>query len=147
LRVIVTAGLCVGMAGFLVLVAVNAEETWRLVTGWGINPWVYSALWVASVPPYWVGIFRIKNGLFDGDRSAVWSGFVLNRAAWVAPYVYAAVAGSGLPGWVRPAIGLFVATMVVYYVLRLRDPAYFVKLTESRVGRLAAGLVPGRRSG
>lgn len=84
---------------------------------YNVNPYIFLILYLVSVPIYYYGhVAMIKSGYryykdkkktlktfgvteFLKDKGFI-RGLIINRSAWVMPYIYVMVAGRNLPIWV-----------------------------------------------
>lgn len=121
--VVLALVLVVGTVGL----ATRWDETWELVTGWGIDPRVYTALCLVPLPVYWWSAFRVKEAAFARDPARLWSWALVNRGVAAAPLAYAFVVGTNLPWYVRPLLvtyaALGVGTLAWRYRHTTRDGA------------------------
>ena len=60
----------------------------QLAIAWEIDPRRFIMIYVASMPPYYAGAALVVAGLGLKSVTVVAAGVVLNRVAWVWPYVY-----------------------------------------------------------
>ena len=76
---------------------------------YGVNPWIFFALAVASGPPFYFALFRLVRALARGNTAgaAAWAGVGLFD--FVTPWIYVLLFGRNLPWWVYVLFGLTVA--------------------------------------
>ncbi len=72
----------------------RAAVVWGALDQYGVNPWIFLALDVATVPPYVWGIEKMIRAFRGVDpMKMVYTGGVVALAAFVAPYTYMFSAG------------------------------------------------------
>jgi len=101
----------------------TAFSGWLLGLGprYGVNPVVFAALYVGSIPFFFVAlawtIRRIRS-----RRPAVIPALITGFF-FLSAYLYVLVFGHGLPWWVYPAILALVSTGAVSAIRRARSAA------------------------
>jgi ABC-type Co2+ transport system permease subunit len=75
----------------------------------GVNPWVFAALYVVTLPPGWYGTWRVVGALRRRNQRALLSWAILVGVMVLAPYTYVLIAGRNLPWWFYPVLAGFLA--------------------------------------
>ena len=75
----------------------------------GVNPWVFAAIYAITLPPGWYGTWRIVQALRSRNRRALRAWAVLVGIMVLAPYTYVLLAGRNLPWWFYPVLACVVA--------------------------------------
>lgn len=78
----------------------------EIAVKYGVNPWVFIAIYVATFVPCWYAVFRIVAALKCGDRHSLLAWGVIEGVLLLAPYLYVLAAGRNLPAWFYPALAL-----------------------------------------
>jgi hypothetical protein len=81
-------------------------------TKYNVNPLVFGAIYLASVPFFWFSIYKIIAGLKTKRLNQVRTFAVILGFAIIAPFFYVAVFGRNLPVW----FWIFVALIIGYSV-------------------------------
>lgn len=137
-----TAAVVVFFGALVLWTVLDIDRAWALALGWGIHPEVFIGLSILTLPFEVWGAMRSKRGVFAGDRSRVFSGVVINRSSAAVAFVYAAVAGSGLPWWLRPLVAGYVLVVVAYVVAVGRSRRAELPSVAAALGGLARSLRP-----
>lgn len=107
----------------------NSVTKWNHGIGetFNVNPLIYAALYVFSIPPFWYGILRMAKSLVKSRRQQwTWKeavgdasfrlGISITAFAWAMPVVYLIVWGRNLPLWIYA----LTAASVVLFIFSLR---------------------------
>ena len=106
---------------------------WRTLSRYGVNPWIYGAIEVATSPVYGVATARVVLNLLDLKRHAASRWAAVGLAMFLAPDLYIVGAGKHMPVIVYVVVGLLVAVLGGLAVSGVR--------TKVRDGRAARELV------
>jgi len=93
-------------------------------SSYGVDPVVFLAIYLGSVPFFYYSIFRSVRALARrlSNEVMIWSAVFL--ASTAAPFLYVLFFGHNLPWWVYVVIGLLIGQGVYSLVRRLaRRPA------------------------
>ncbi|NTU69850.1 class I SAM-dependent methyltransferase [bacterium] len=81
----------------------------NMITSYGTNPLIFVLIWFLSIPFYWYGWYLIgsaawvernKLSFYNLTHSRVLlRGILINRIAWISPYVYIMYSGKSLATW------------------------------------------------
>ncbi len=91
----------------------------------GVNPYIFLAIYVASIPFYYypffslakrLGFLRAKNNLARTPlKSNLIQYIIINRLAWASPYFYVLIWGKGLPRVVSILIYVYLLLGIIFY--------------------------------
>lgn len=79
-------------------------------TKYNVNPLVFGAIYLASVPFFWFSIYKIITGLKNRRIGQVRTFGVILFIAIIAPFFYVAAFGRNLPVW----FWIFAAAIIGY---------------------------------
>ena len=68
-------------------------------TRYHVNPFIFGAIYLASVPFFWFSIYKIIAGLKNKKLGEVRTFAVILGIAIIAPFFYVAALGRNLPVW------------------------------------------------
>lgn len=106
---------------------------WQSLVEWvhstySVNPYVFIALYVISIPPYWWGLWDIARGIYGSvktkslaNKGLIVRGVIINQLAWFLPYIYVAIVARHLPWYLWVFIAVVVTCSTVLFVIRLRQ--------------------------
>jgi hypothetical protein len=98
------------MVGYTIL---RAAIVWRTLEDYGVNPWIFLAIDIVTVPPYVWGIGKMVQGLRGvNPLRVVYAGGVVAIAAFVAPYGYMYLAGhAAMPMSTKVIVGVIIVAL------------------------------------
>ncbi len=87
---------------------------------YGVNPVVFLAIYLASVPFFYYSLFRMIRALARrlGKEAMLWSTIFL--CANVAPFLYVLFFGRNIPWWVYGIFVLLIGQGIFSVVMKLR---------------------------
>jgi len=98
---------------------------WHYLAHYGVNPWVYLFIEVATSAPYGVATARLVTSLIDKQMRSAYRWAMASAALFVAPDLYLVASGRSMPVYVYVTIGMLVvglgAASVVSVVSKVRD--------------------------
>lgn len=92
-----------------------------------VNPKVFVLIYLFSFIPFYYPIIKTRV-IYDVFREGWKSGLIakkiigaiiINRLAWVAPYVYVLVFGRNLPRWLIILIVLYLIIGLTYFIYKI----------------------------
>ena len=89
----------------------------------GVNPWVFAALYVVTLPPGWYGTWRVVGALRRRNQRALRAWAVVVGIMALAPYGYVLIAGRNLPLWFYPILGGVLVISTYEVVRKIRRKA------------------------
>jgi hypothetical protein len=94
--------------------------TKQAVDRYGVNPVIFLAIFLTSVPFFYYSLFRMMRALAKKLKKevAVWSTVFL--CATVAPFIYVLFFGRNLPWWVYGIIALLIGQGIFSLIRKLR---------------------------
>lgn len=134
--------LVVFFGALIAYTVLDLDHAWAVALSWGIHPTVFLGLAIATLPFEVWGAVRSKRGVFAGDRARVFSGVVINRTSAAVAFVYAAIAGTGLPWWLRPLVLAYVLVVAGYVVAVGRSRRAELPSVGAALGGLVRSLRP-----
>lgn len=87
---------------------------------YSVNPWVFLAVYVATIPPGWYAVWRIVRALRQGNRVALRRWALVLSAMVIIPYAYVLLVGRNLPWWIYPTLAGVVALSTWEITARVR---------------------------
>lgn len=75
-----------------------------------INPYIFAAIYLSSVPFFWISIYKIIAGISSKNYRQMRVFALVLAAAVIAPFLYVALFGRNLPVW----FWLFAALVLAY---------------------------------
>jgi hypothetical protein len=126
---------------------------WQSLVDWvratyNVNPYVFIALYVISIPPYWWGLWDIARGIQGSvktksltKKGLVARGIVINLGAWLLPYVYVAAVARHLPWYIWVLMAVVVTYSATLFVVRFRQRRIPARLPRFLRRRLTQRLV------
>ena len=106
---------------------------WGALGRYGVNPWVYAGIELATSGPYGVATARVVTSLLDRKNQAASRWAALGLAMFLAPDLYIVVAGRGMPTYVYVVVSVLVTTLGAL--------AFFSMRAKVAKGRIARDLV------
>ena len=103
---------------------------WGTLGRYGVNPWVYAGIEIATSGPYGVATARVVTSLLDRNRQAAGRWAALGLAMFIAPDLYIVAAGRGMPAYVYVVVSVLVALLGTLALLGVR-----AKVGKGRVAR------------
>ena len=97
---------------------------------YGVNPWVYAGIEIATSGPYGVATARVITSLLDRNRQAAGRWAALGLAMFIAPDLYIVAAGRGMPAYVYVVVSVLVALLGTLALFGVR-----AKVSKGRVAR------------
>ena len=90
---------------------------------YGVDPFIFIAIYVASAPPWYFSLFRMLRSLATKRMNEVmlWSAVFLGST--VAPFLYVLLFGHNIPWWVYAMIAVLVGQGALTLAQKLRRPA------------------------
>jgi SAM-dependent methyltransferase len=91
---------------------------------YGVNPWVFIGIYLATFVPCWYAVFRILAALKRKDKRSVLTWVCIEVILLLAPYLYVLAVGRNLPRWFYPVLGVAVALTLwegIHFVRRARS--------------------------
>jgi hypothetical protein len=87
---------------------------------YGVNPTIFIALYLLSVPIFYYSLFRTLRAIPKklGNEIMVWSAIFL--CANIAPFLYVLIFGRNIPWWVYGIIAILISQGVLSLLLKLR---------------------------
>jgi hypothetical protein len=110
---------------------------WGALGRYGVNPWVYAAIELATSGPYGVATARVVTSLLDHKKQAASRWAALGLAMFLAPDLYIVAAGRQMPAYVYVVVGVLVATLGALAFLGVR-----AKVCKGRVTRELVSVEP-----
>ena len=108
----------------------RAVVVWPTLGGYGVNPWIFLIVDVATAWPYAVGQVRVVQGLRRRNWKKVETWGLVTLAAFFAPYAYIVGAGSGeMPTLAYVIIGVLVVVIGAAAIFRMLRQARSLELT------------------
>ena len=103
------------------IVAKFEEISQQAVEQYGVNPVIFLAIFLTSVPFFYYSLFRMMRALAKKLKKevTVWSTVFL--CATVAPFIYVLLFGRNLPWWVYGVIALLIGQGVFSLIKKLRS--------------------------
>ncbi|HEX7320218.1 MAG TPA: hypothetical protein VF399_07675 [bacterium] len=89
-------------------------------TKYNVNPLVFGAIYLISVPFFWISIYKIIAGLKNKKLSQVRTFAVILGFAIIAPFFYVAAFGRNLPVWFWAFTVVIIGYSVYSTLFRLR---------------------------
>jgi hypothetical protein len=93
---------------------------------YGVNPYVFAAIYLVCVIPFWVSIYKIIAGLKHKRYGQITTFSLVLGVTILAPFVYVALFGRNLPVWFW-AVAVAVVSYSAYSVLQR------IKKTQTRI--------------
>ena len=103
---------------------------WGTLGRYGVNPWVYAGIEIATSGPYGVATARVVTSLLDRNRQAAGRWAALGLAMFIAPDLYIVAAGRGMPAYVYVVVSVLVALLGTLALFGVR-----AKVCKGRVAR------------
>jgi hypothetical protein len=103
---------------------------WGALGRYGVNPWVYAAIELATSGPYGVATARVVTSLLDRKNQAASRWAALGLTMFLAPDLYIVAAGRGMPTYVYVVVSVLVATLGTLALLSVR-----ARVCKGRVSR------------
>jgi len=131
---------------------------WQGLVDWvretySVNPYVFIALYVVTIPPYYWGLWDIARGIYGSvktrslaNKSLIIRGVIINQASWFLPYVYVAIAARHLPWYIWAFIAVVTMCSAALFAIRLKQGRVPVRLPRFLRRRLARELQDGDSS-
>lgn len=102
----------------------NQLVHWVTVT-YQVNSYIFIFLYLLSIPVYWWGLYEIAAGSPMNRREKIfnWSritkGVLINRAAWVLPYLYVMIVARKLPSWLWLFLVIMIILSTTYFFIQV----------------------------
>ncbi len=90
-------------------------------TKYHVNPLIFGAIYLASVPFFWFSIYKIIAGLKNKQLGQVRTFALILGFATIAPFFYVAVFGRNLPVWFWVFTVVIIGYSVYSTLSRLRS--------------------------
>ena len=108
----------------------RAVVVWPTLGSYGVNPWVFLLIDVATAWPYAVGQVRVVQGLRHRNWRKVESWGIVTLLSFLAPYAYIVLAGSGqMPLLAYVVVGVLVVVIGTAAVMRIVRQARVAEVT------------------
>ena len=115
---------------------------WGTLGRYGVNPWVYAGIELATSGPYGVATARVVTSLLDRNKQAAGRWAALGLAMFIAPDLYIVAAGRGMPAYVYVVVSVLVALLGTLALFGVR-----AKVCKGRVARELVSVEPAAGDG
>jgi len=90
-------------------------------TNYGVNPIIFSIIYLAAAPFFWFSIYKIMSGLKNRKPGQIRVFGVILGIAIIAPFVYVAAFGRNLPVWFWLFAGAIIGYSIFSTVKKIRS--------------------------
>jgi hypothetical protein len=103
---------------------------WHALHRYGVNPWVYAGIELATSGPYGVATARVVTSMLDHKKQSASRWAALGLALFLAPDLYIVGSGREMPAYVYVVVGVLVAVLGALAFLSAR-----AKVCKGRAAR------------
>ncbi len=109
--------------GFIIFFPSQFYEIWYQASGWGINLGIFLFLYLLSIPVYYISLGRLLASAILRDRKKTIFNIMVNRIAWMIPYLYVVIYGRNYPMWINMLLFLWIIIMSIFFLIRIKEKA------------------------
>lgn len=101
------------MVGLVLWTVLRAASVWGVLQEYGVNPWIFLAIDVLTVPPYSWGLREMGRTIVGGGKlKRLYLGGIAALLGFIAPYAYLYASGYGsIPLSTQILIGLIIVVL------------------------------------